>query len=36
VAEPERVLSIHELEARVCAYYQCAAEAHLSIPEKVA
>ena len=35
VAEPERVLTAHELEARVCAYYHCAAEAHLSIPEKV-
>ncbi len=36
VAEPDRVLTAHELERRVCAYYQCATEAHLSIPEKVA
>ena len=36
VAEPERMLSADELEQRVCAYYQCPSEAHLSISEKVA
>jgi len=36
VAEPDRVLSADELEQRVCAYYRCTSEAHLSISEKVA
>lgn len=35
VAESDRLLTALELEARVCTYYQCAAETHLSIPEKV-
>lgn len=36
VAEPNRLLTADELEQRVCAYYGCASEAHLSISEKVA
>ena len=36
VSESERVLSADELEQRVCAYYRCTSEAHLSISEKVA
>jgi hypothetical protein len=36
VVEPARVLSAQELADRVCAYYGCAPEAHLSIPEKAA
>ena len=36
VAEPDRMLSADELEARICAYYRCAREAHLVMPEKVA
>lgn len=35
VMEPERVLSAHELEERVCAVYGCACEPHLAIPEPV-
>jgi hypothetical protein len=36
VLEPERVLSVTELEARVCAYYACEPELHLTISEKAA
>lgn len=36
VSEPERMLSAAELEERVCAYYRCDREAHLTMPEKVA
>src|SRR5262245_23470615 len=35
-ADPERLLSADELEARVYAYYGCACETHLVIPKKVA
>jgi transposase len=35
ISEPERMLSADELEARVYAYYGCASEAHLVMPEKV-
>ncbi|MHB1296180.1 MAG: transposase [Anaerolineae bacterium] len=34
--EPGRVLSREEMEARICTYYGCSQEPHLSIPEKVA
>ena len=36
VAEPARLLSAVELEARVYAYYECACEEHLVMPKKVA
>jgi DDE superfamily endonuclease len=36
VSEPTRLLSAAELEARVCMYYTCTAEAHLLMPKKVA
>jgi hypothetical protein len=36
VSEPDRLLRAHELEARVYAYYDCAREAHLVMPKKVA
>lgn len=36
VAEPDRLLSAAELEARVYAYYDCEREEHLIIPKKVA
>ncbi len=36
VSEPDRMLSADELEGRICAYYGCAREAHLLMPEKVA
>jgi DDE superfamily endonuclease len=36
VAEPDRLLSAAELEARVYAYYGCEGEAHLVMPKKVA
>ena len=36
VLEPARVLSEQELADRVCAYYGCEHETHLSIPEKAA
>jgi transposase len=36
VSEAERLLSAAELEARVYAYYDCAREAHLVMPKKVA
>ncbi len=36
VLEPARVLTAQELADRVCAYYGCPHDAHLSIPEKAA
>jgi hypothetical protein len=36
VLEPARVLTKQELADRVCAYYGCAHDAHLSLPEKAA
>jgi len=36
VSEADRILSADELEARVCAYYGCPREPHLSMPQKVA
>lgn len=36
VAEPDRLLSAAELEARVHAYYGCECETHLVMPKKVA
>jgi len=36
VSEPEHMLSATELEERICAYYRCDREAHLTMPEKVA
>jgi hypothetical protein len=36
VTEPVRLLPTHELAERVCAYYGCAHEAHLSVSEKAA
>jgi transposase len=36
VLEPARVLTVQELADRVCAYYGCEHDIHLSIPEKVA
>jgi transposase len=35
VSEPDRLLSADELEARVCASYDCTREAHLVMPKKV-
>jgi hypothetical protein len=35
VAEPECVLAAQESVGQVCAYFGCAYEPHLSIPEKV-
>ncbi len=36
VSEAEGVLSAAQVEARACAYYGCAREAHLVMPKKVA
>jgi transposase len=36
VSEADRILSADELETRVCAYYRCPREPHLSMPEKIA
>jgi hypothetical protein len=36
VSAPNRLLSAAELEARVCMYYACPAEAHLLMPKKAA
>jgi hypothetical protein len=36
VAEPDRLLPARELAERVCAYFDCPYDDHLSIPEKVA
>jgi transposase len=35
VVEPDRLLSAQELAERVCEYFRCAYEPHLTIPEKV-
>jgi hypothetical protein len=35
VAEPDRLLSAGELAERVCAYFDCPYEEHLSVPENV-
>jgi hypothetical protein len=35
ILEPDRTLSVNELTERICAAFDCAHEAHLSIPEKV-
>lgn len=35
ILEPDRTLSMNELAERICAAFNCAHEAHLSIPEKV-
>ncbi len=36
VSDADRVLSADELEARICAYYGCPREPHLTMPQKVA
>ena len=36
ISEPARLLSANELEQRVCSYYGCDRESHLTMPEKVA
>jgi transposase len=36
IVEPARLLSAHEVADRVCAYFACSHEPHLSIPENVA
>ena len=36
IVEPARLLSAHEVADRVCAYFACPHDPHLSIPEKVA
>jgi len=36
VADPDRLLSARELAERVCAYFHCPYEDHLSIPEQAA
>ena len=36
VVEPERPLSLQELADRVCAYYGCSHEPHLTLSEKLA
>jgi hypothetical protein len=36
ISEPARVLTADELEQRVCSYYGCSREAHLTMPEKIA
>lgn len=36
IAEPARLLSTSELAERVCAYFDCKHEEHLSIPDKSA
>jgi hypothetical protein len=35
VVEPKGLLTARQLAERICAYYHCSYEAHLSIPEKV-
>jgi hypothetical protein len=35
VVEPNGLLSAKQLAERICAYYHCSYEAHLSLPEKV-
>jgi len=36
VAEPARTLSADELAERICAYYGCAHEPHLTLPKEAA
>jgi hypothetical protein len=36
IVEPTRLLSANELADRICAYFACPHEPHLSIPDKVA
>lgn len=36
ISEPARLLTADELSQRVCSYYGCDREAHLTMPEKVA
>jgi hypothetical protein len=36
IVEPARLLSAHEVADRVCSYFDCPHEPHLSIPDKVA
>jgi transposase len=36
IVEPTRLLSADELAQRICAYFACSHEPHLSIPDKVA
>jgi transposase len=36
IVEPTRLLSADELAERICAYFGCSHEPHLSIPDKVA
>ncbi len=36
ISEPARLLTADELEKRVCSYYGCDRETHLTMPEKVA
>jgi transposase len=36
IVEPTRLLSTDELAERICAYFACSHELHLSIPDKVA
>jgi hypothetical protein len=36
IVEPARLLSAHEIADRVCAYFDCSHETHLTIPDKVA
>ncbi|MEO7002864.1 MAG: transposase [Ktedonobacterales bacterium] len=36
LVEPTRLLSTQELADRVCAYYGCSHDTHLTIPDKVA
>ena len=35
VVEPNGLLSARQLAERICAYYHCSYEVHLSVPEKV-
>jgi hypothetical protein len=36
IVEPARLLSAHEVAERVCAYYACPHDDHLTIPDKAA
>jgi hypothetical protein len=36
IVEPARLLSAQEVADRVCAYFDCSHEAHLTIPDKAA
>ena len=36
IVEPARLLSAHEVADRVCAYFDCSHESHLTIPDQVA